>query len=269
MATFQQLCSLFSKAKMTLRKWRSNDSIFRDSIPKDLVETADLTITSDKDRIKALGIHWDVARDLLHVSALELPQKSKVTKKLIFSISAQIYDVLGFFGPFIIQAKSLLQELWTLKVSWDEEVPEEIMQRWLLWTSQLPLITKHPIPRRSICNASKVISTAIHGFYLAYGAVVYLCCTHEDGSISKTFIMAKARVSPLKVTTVPKLELQAAALLTQLLVYTANTLDIPLHMVHPWTDSTIVLGWLKKMPHGMLSTRLQQAVLLNSIKEKM
>jgi len=255
MATFQQLISLFSEAKMTLRKWRTNDSVFRDSIPKNLVETADLTITSEKDSIKALGIHWDVTRDLLHVSAPELPQKTKVTKKLISSISAQVYDVLGFFCPFIVQAKSLLQELWTLKVAWDEEVPEDILQRWLVWVSNLPLITKHPIPRRYIFNTSKIISTAIHGFSdasdVAYGAVVYLRSIHEDGSISTAFIMAKARVRPLKVTTVPKLELQAAALLSQLLVYTATILDIPLHMIYPWTDSAIVLGWLKKMPHAI------------------
>ncbi len=60
-----------------------------------------------------------------------------------------------------------------------------------------------------------------------------------------------SRVRPLKVTTVPKLELQAAALLSQLLVYIANILNIPLHMVYPWTDSAIVLGWLKKMPHAI------------------
>ena len=252
---FKQLCSLFSMAKMTLRKWRTNDSAFRDSIPDDLVETADLTISSDKDSIKALGVHWDVSRDLLHISAPELPQATKVTKKHISSVSARIYDVLGFFCPYVVLAKSILQELWLLKVSWEEEVPEDIQQRWHTWTRDLPSITKHPISRRYFSNTSKVVSTTIHGFSdasdLAYGAVTYLRCVHEDGSISTSIIMAKARVRPLKVTTIPKLELQAASLLSQLLVYVAAILKVPLDQVQPWTDSTIVLGGLRKMPHSI------------------
>ncbi len=63
--------------------------------------------------------------------------------------------------------------------------------------------------------------------------------------------MAKARVRPLKVTTIPKLELQAASLLARLLVYAANTLQVPHTHLQLWTDSTIVLSWLRKMPHSI------------------
>ncbi len=163
--------------------------------------------------------------------------------------------MLGFFCPYVVLAKSILQELWLLKVSWEEEVPEDIQQRWHTWTRDLPSITKHPISRRYFSNTSKVVSTTIHGFSdasdLAYGAVTYLRCVHEDGSISTSIIMAKARVRPLKVTTIPKLELQAASLLSQLLVYVAAILKVPLDQVQPWTDSTIVLGGLRKMPHSI------------------
>ncbi len=71
----------------------------------------------------------------------------------------------------------------------------------------------------------------LHGFAdassLAYGAVIYMRCVHQDNSISTSFVMAKARVRPLKVTTILKLELQAASLLARLLVYAANTLQVP------------------------------------------
>ncbi len=158
-AIFKSLCALFSEAKMTLWKWRTNDEAFRNSIPKELVETADLAISSGQDSVKALGIHWDVTSDLLHVSAPELPQQlPTVTKKLVASLSAKIYDVLGFFCPYVITAKALLQELWLLKLAWDEEVPDSARQRWLTWAAELPLVTKHPISRKYISNASKIIS---------------------------------------------------------------------------------------------------------------
>jgi len=63
-------------------------------------------------------------------------------------------------------------------------------------------------------------------------------------------VYTKARVSPLKRESIPKLELQAAAMLANLLQYVAK-LNIPTVRVHPWTDSKIVLGWLKKMPYSL------------------
>ncbi len=72
---------------------------------------ADLELPSAKDSSKALGIHWQVAEDCLHVAAPDPPQSSIATKRLISSISAQIFDTMGFFAPYIVRAKILLQEL--------------------------------------------------------------------------------------------------------------------------------------------------------------
>ncbi len=61
-------------------------------------------------------------------------------------------------------------------------------------------------------------------------------------------VYAKARVCPLKSKTIPQLELQAAALLAKLIQYVATTLKIPLHDSQLWTDSEIVIHWLRRMP---------------------
>ena len=43
----------------------------------------------------------------------------------------QTFDVLGWFSPSTIKAKILMQQLWELKMEWDDPVPEEIHDAWL------------------------------------------------------------------------------------------------------------------------------------------
>ncbi len=69
---------------------------------------------------------------------------------------------------------------------------------------------------------------------------------HEDASISVSLVISKARVVPLKPLTTPRAELVAAYLLAKLLDYTSQLLHIP--DIYAWTDSFIVLCWLRKLP---------------------
>ena len=76
---------------------------------------------------------------------------------------------------------------------------------------------------------------------------------HQDTSVSTTLIMPKARVAPLKSTTIPRLELVAAYLLAKLLQYIAKLFDIPRVKIFGWTGSEIILCWLRKAPSSLKS----------------
>ncbi|GBM34155.1 hypothetical protein AVEN_256516-1 [Araneus ventricosus] len=69
------------------------------------------------------------------------------------------------------------------------------------------------------------------------------------GLIQTKLVCSKSRVSPLKPITVPRLELSAALLLARLMHKIVPVLDLPLDKVCLWTDSKIVLAWLKMQPH--------------------
>ncbi len=249
----KQLCDLLNIAGMKLRKWRTSNDEFRKTIPNELVETEDLHLSSSSSQApKALGIHWNVTMDQLHISIPTPSTNSKVTKRLIASESAKVFDVLGFFAPSTILPKILLQNLWQRQLSWDETVPDSILQQWKDWIIDLPQINNHSISRRYTLNLSPVILTSLHGFSdasnKAYGAVIYMRQIHEDATISVSLVMAKARVAPLKPITTPRAELVAAYLLSKLLNYTANLLNISQPQTYAWTDSSIVLCWLRKLP---------------------
>jgi hypothetical protein len=66
---------------------------------------------------KTLGLLWDSKNDLLKYDAKPIDQKSRVTKRSVLSIIAQIFDPLGIIGAVITRAKIILQKLWSEHVA--------------------------------------------------------------------------------------------------------------------------------------------------------
>ena len=64
------------------------------------------------------------------------------------------------------------------------------------------------------------------------------------GKTELAFVLGKARVAPMKVMTVPKLELQAALLAARLKKEITHALTVTVNQLFMWTDSTTVLQWI-------------------------
>ena len=80
-----------------------------------------------------------------------------------------------------------------------------------------------------------------------FSAVAFLRAQVNTSSGPKTelaFVLGKARVAPMKVMTIPKLELQAALLSARLKQDICRALTVHVNKVNMWTDSTTVLQWL-------------------------
>ncbi len=56
---------------------------------------------------------------------------------------------------------------------------------------------------------------------------MYLRTVHEDATVTVTLITSKARVVPLKATTIPRMELIAAYLLAKLISFVSFDFNIP------------------------------------------
>jgi hypothetical protein len=72
-----------------------------------------------------------------------------------------------------------------------------------------------------------------------------------DDTHSSNSICSKNRVAPLRPTTIPRLELCAAVLLIQLISKLKTTLNLPISKYSYWTDSQIVIAWIKTEPHKL------------------
>ena len=79
----------------------------------------------------------------------------------------------------------------------------------------------------------------------AYGCVCYLVTLYADGSYSCSFVIEKSRLATIKTMSVPRLELAAAALATQLNSKLEREIELPLDPSVFWTDSCIVLDYIQ------------------------
>ena len=260
----QDLCSLVAEGQMVLRKWRSNSTQVLQQIPEKLRETSDLTLCDPAGSLKTLGIHWSTETDAFFVATPELTEEGLVTKRIISSACAKTFDILGWYSPALIQAKSLLQQLWIAGRAWDDPAPEDVADKFITWRKELKHIRLHAVPRKlTQNNLSPVMSMQLHGFADAsetgYGAVVYARILHQDATITVTMVAAKARVAPKKSVTIPRLELLGSLMLSKLLPKIASILQVEEANTYYWIDSQIVLAWIQKDPQ-QLKTFVQNRV---------
>lgn len=247
----QQLIGLMAKGKFELRKWASNEPSLLTHLPPEHCLSKSQTCDLDQDVfIKVLGLRWDPGSDQFIYNVQ--PINKRCSKRTILSELARIFDPLGFIAPVTFYAKCLVQKLWLQGVDWDEVPSSDIVDSWKHYIDQLPLLSQFSVPRYVTNNAAVIYQ--LHGFGDAseagYGAVVYLRFELPDGSVRVHLLSAKSRVAPVKRVTLPRLELCAAVLLTDLLCYVIESLAPLLspQQIFTWTDSMITLAWIQSSP---------------------
>lgn len=239
--------ALIKKGGFLLQIWSSSDPSVLKRIPKDLRDSQATVLLSDSDQYtKTLGIEWNASQDHFCVKVTELPPIECMTKRSLVSDVAKTFDTLGWYFPTIIKAKILLQLLWLEKVGWDDCVPDTILEEWSKLRRELPILLTHHISRCYYPKEASIISTQLHGFSdaleKAYLGIVYLRMENTNGVVYTSLVTSKTRVAPIKRITIPRLELNGALILAQLLSHCKNVLDMPSSSVHAWTDFTIVLA---------------------------
>nr|CAI5820878.1 unnamed protein product [Callosobruchus analis] len=191
-----------------------------------------------------LGLVWNSIRYCLKFSVTVSTRE--VTKRSVLSTISQVYDPLGIVGPVIVTAKLLLQRLWELKLEWDDSLPDIEYSIWATFQKELPLLNNLEISRQITCP--EIQEAQLHGFCdaseKAYGVCIYLRCTDAHGRHTVNLICSKSRVASIKPITLPRLELSAALLLSQLLKRIKASLNIAVNECHLWSDSSIVLHWV-------------------------
>lgn len=248
----KQVTAILEAGKFPLRKWRANDPRILQHI-KDSGKTDDLLVLDEEASSKTLGVLWDSKKDVL-LFRINSPEADQVSKRQILSSIAQIYDPLGVLGPVIVNAKLIMQDLWKLKIGWDEDIPEDLRIKWITFSQSLKQLEELEV-KRHVCMGNSDRRIVIHGFAdaseRAYGACIYVT-TMENGNVPiSSLLCSKSKVAPLKILTLPKLELSAALLLARLVSNVLAALDREKVEVNLWSDSAITLYWIQTPPSNL------------------
>ena len=125
---------------------------------------------------------------------------------------------LGFWFPSPLLPKLSSRKVWQNKHEWDEDLPPVILNKWNSWVSSFENLPPLNIIR-SYNPPGAWNRVELHVFAdvseRGFGAVGYLRFENDSG-IVVSFVMAKSWVAPLKLVTIPRLELCDAVFATRL-----------------------------------------------------
>ena len=144
-----------------------------------------------------------------------------------------------------MQGKQVYQEVCDIKLPWNTELKGTIKQRLEIWETKLP--SEVTVPGPTAPFQEPVQSLEIHGFGDASGgglcAAVYTV-TRQSSGVTQELLAAKARLAK-KGLTIPRLELIACHMATNLVTNTSRALSHIPHVKHCWTDSMVALWWIQ------------------------
>ena len=213
---------------------------------------------------RTLGVMWCIEADCFQFKITI--QDRPLTRRGILSTVCSVFDPLGFLAPVVLVGKQLLQELCRQAVDWDEPISDSLRPRWERWRNELRSLEDIKIAR---CykpeNFGRVKLAELHNFSDAsqsgYGQCSYLRLINEQDEVHCSLVMAKARVTPLKPVTIPRLELTAAVVSIKVSQWLCNELEYENIQEIYHTDSQVVLGYINNNArrfHIYVANRVQQ-----------
>ncbi|XP_067620048.1 uncharacterized protein [Eurosta solidaginis] len=140
-----------------------------------------------------------------------------------------------------------MQQLWKLRLHWDESGPSCLYTEWQSFCEQLPLVENIRVARLVQFGNECTFHAFADASTKAYGACIYVV-SQSEGSYRSALLCARSRVAPTKEVSLPRLELCAALLLSELLDSVCNLLHPNPLSVHCWTDSMVALAWISGEP---------------------
>ena len=238
--------NLMKDGGFELHKWHSN-------IPE--LESGKLEIDQNKtyaklqfgvkqNESKILGIPWNKTDDKIAVVMQD--RETENTKRGVLQQLASIYDPLGLLSPILLSGKIIYRAVCDEKLSWDQPLSDTLRNMWKKYMGQLP--EKVEVPRTLCLHRESIDYIDLHAFGDASkegtAAVLYAVINQPSGT-NQGLVAARARLSK-KDTTIPRLELVAAHMATNLLENAKNVLRrFPVRSIHGWTDSTVALHWIR------------------------
>lgn len=254
-----QVKEINSYATWEMHSWASNSSEIMKNIFPDNAETLSEILSNDSCE-KILGLNWFNSTDELgfklnksKTDAGILAGSTVPTRREFLSFIMSVFDPLGFLTPLMIRVKILMSDICSRKIGWDVKIDDSEFIRWKRWLFDFQAISRVKIPRFYQLNNDKIDKIELHVFgdasNRAYSAVAYSRFCFANGSVVCSLIMSKSRVCPAsKEITIPRLELQAALLAVRVAKIITNEQNFKIHKKYFWSDSKIVLHWIRKDP---------------------
>ena len=239
-------------------------------------DKSDVVIGGDEvDIEKVLGLLWDPKSDsFLFKAKLQVKRKLQrggyevveistvkellqsrdaiLNRRVLLSNLHSIFDPPGLLAPLLLQPKLLMRESWTCaeSVGWDDLLPENQCERWMEFLSEFLSLDELSFPR-SLWPEDEVVGLPMlivfsDGSLLAFGAAAYIRWKLKAGGYWSRLIMAKSKIAPKNILSVPRMELNGAVLGNRVKNFILKDTNLKFSKVYQFLDSSTVLGYVHK-----------------------
>lgn len=240
------LKQLLKNGGFNLRKWSANNQELLEDISEQHNNDKIVFNFRTENTLKTLGLCWNSREDKFTFQCAISNVNKKQTKRSLLAEISKLFDPLGWLAPVSTKLKLLFQKLWDGNSLWDDEVSDNIHAEWCKIQADVTAINSCEIPRWLQCGEKQKME--LHGFSDA-SLDAYACVIYARVHSSTILVAAKSKIVPhRKTTTLPRLELNGAHLLSQLMRKVKQSLNQYEIHVYGWTDSMVVLGWLQGDP---------------------
>ncbi|XP_058816670.1 uncharacterized protein LOC131679943 [Topomyia yanbarensis] len=216
---------IHKKAGFELRNWSSNSNEVLRRVGEPNTDTVrSFKFGKDSDIERVLGMVWLPMRDDFSFAIAFRPDLCPLiegsaipTKRQLLRVVMSVFDPLGLIAAITIHGKILIQDVWRAKIGWDDQIPNNLINRWQQWVDVLRTLEKVAVSRCYFLGYDpfSYLTLELHVFVdaseQAYAAVAYFRII-DRGDIRCSLVAAKAKVAPLQPLTIPRLELQAAVI---------------------------------------------------------
>ena len=193
-----------------------------------------------------------VVVDINTVEQLLEYRESMLTRRVLQSNILSIFDPVGLLAPILLQSKLLMRESWCSPkpLGWDDVLPQEQGDRWIEFLSALLNIGELRFPRslwpQEEVEGLPVLIVFSDGALLAYGTVAYIRWKLKSGGYWTRIVMAKSKIAPKNILSVPRMELNGAVLNNRVKNFLLKETNLKFSKVYQLVDSSTVLGYLHK-----------------------
>ena len=250
----RDLKELCRSGSFNMTKFSSNSPELLRQIPAEDRGKKVKELDLDRDSLgseRALGLKWSMDSDMFFFQFSD--KQNPLTRRGMLSTVSSVFDPLGIVSPVTLLGRVILQKLCSLSCGWDDPLPDALMKEWQEWLARASELDQIQVSRCIAGPPGDVLSTQLHVFAdaseTAYSVVAYLRkeIRTPAGEIQRfvSFLMGKSLVNPIRFVSIPRLELAAAVLAVKVRRLLVRELDTKFDSVHMWTDSMIVLGYIR------------------------
>ncbi|XP_053691539.1 uncharacterized protein LOC128740054 [Sabethes cyaneus] len=232
-AVVNEVRLVHSKGGFTLRRFLSNKSDVLQRIGEVAEENAkNLHLVRDGKPESVLGMRW-------------------IPKEDVFIYSFSTRDDLQYMLD-CDHIPTKREELWAAGIGWDQQIPQDLNERWQHWVKLLQQLDLLRISRCYFRSSTKRSNLQLHLFVnsseSAYACAVYFRLESECGA-EVALGAAKTKVAPLKTLSIPRLELRAAVLGVRLMETIQKHHTFTVSQRYCWSDASTVLAWIRSTDH--------------------